>query len=196
MNQQINLYQPIFRRQKKVFSAVTMLQICALFVVVFTGIYVYGEMKLQPLRTQLANLDRDLRQQNAEMAKLEGRQTGESGSRLLENEVTRLTNELARHQRVQTMLSSRAMGNTRGLSGYFEAFARQHVQGLWLTKITVTDGGRNLGLNGKTLSSELVPVYINRLTGEQLLNGTAFNVMELSRETGPVRQLDFYVSTN
>ena len=39
MSQQINLYNPIFRKQKKVFSSTTMLQALALIVIVVTVFY-------------------------------------------------------------------------------------------------------------------------------------------------------------
>jgi len=93
-------------------------------------------------------------------------------------------------------LSSRSIGNADGMSGYLEAFARQHVQGMWLTKIAVANGGKRLDLNGKTLSSELVPAYMEKLAGESLLNGMSFNVMELTRPLEPSNQLEFYISTN
>jgi len=196
LNQQINLYQPIFRRQKKVFSAVAMLQICALFLVVFAGLYFYGQTKLQPLQEQLRKLNTDMAQLNAQMVRLETRQTSETGSKLLENEVARLTNELAKRREIQQLLSSRSLGNTAGLSDYLEAFARQHVQGLWLTRISVANGGKNLALQGKTLSSELVPAYLNKLADESVLNGMSINVMELVRPVEPANALEFRISTN
>ena len=53
MKQQVNLYQPIFRQQEKVFSAITMLQITAFFVVVLGAIYAYTTMQLQPFSDEL-----------------------------------------------------------------------------------------------------------------------------------------------
>ncbi len=196
MNQQINLYQPIFRRQKKVFSAVAMLQICALFLVVFAAIYLYGHTKLEPLREQYDRMGVDLVSLNTQIAKLENQQATESNSKLLENEIVRLTNELQKRQEIQGMLSTQTLGNTQGLSAYMTAFARQHVQGMWLTKITVANGGKNLGLQGKTQSSELLPVYLGKLAGEEVLNGISFNIMQLSRPDEPTNALEFNVSTN
>ena len=188
MNQQINLYQPVFRRQKKVFSALAMLQVCLFFLVVFVSIYVYGQMKLQPLQDQLSRLNRDLAVLKGQVANVENRQKA-AGSRLLENEIGRLGTELARRRQVQKLLSTQTYGNTGGFSGYLEAFARQHVQGVWLTRFSIDGGGEDLALEGKTLSTELVPVFIDRLAGEGLLDGMSFNVMEMIR---PEQQADHY----
>lgn len=196
MNQQINLYQPIFRRQKKIFSAVAMLQICVLFIVVFASIYLYGQAGIQPLDEQHTRLSADLGQLNAQLVRLDNRKADDANSKLIENEIARLTRELEKRKEIRELLSTRTLGNTQGLSAYMEALARQHVQGLWLTKITVTNGGKNLGLQGKTSSSELVPLYIGKLAGEQVLNGMSFNVMELSRPAEATNALEFNVSTN
>jgi uncharacterized small protein (DUF1192 family) len=195
VNQQINLYQPIFRRQKKVFSAIAMLQVCGIFLVVFASIYLYGQTKLQPLQEQSIQVRADIAKMNAQLSKMENSAAAVSPSKLVENEIARLSAELQKRQQIKDMLESQTLGNTAGLSSFMTAFARQHVQGMWLTKITVSNGGRNLGLQGKTLTSELLPQYLTRLAGEDVLNGMSFNVLNLSRPVDPANPLEFSVST-
>ena len=48
MNQQINLYQPMFRKQKIMFSAMTMLQVGVFFLIIFASLYVYQSLQLKP----------------------------------------------------------------------------------------------------------------------------------------------------
>ena len=67
MKQEINLFQPIFRRQKKVFSAVTMLQVVALFVVVLTAIYAANLYHLRPFDADLARTNQDIARLKAEL---------------------------------------------------------------------------------------------------------------------------------
>jgi len=195
VNQQINLYQPIFRRQKKVFSAIAMLQVCGIFMVVFASIYLYGQAKLQPLQEQSTQVRAEIAKMNAQLSKMENSATAESPSKLVENEIARLSAELQKRQQIKDMLEGQTLGNTAGLSSYMSAFARQHVQGMWLTKISISNGGRNLGLQGKTLTSELLPQYLTRLAGEDVLNGMSFNVLNLSRPVDPANPLEFSVST-
>jgi Tfp pilus assembly protein PilN len=196
VNQQINLYQPIFRRQKKVFSAVAMLQVALIFFVVFASIYLYGQSKLQPLREQSAQVRAELAKVNAQLSKMENSADKESPSKLMENEIARLTAELEKRRQIMDVLQNQTLGNTAGLSAYMTAFARQHVQGMWLTKVSVSNGGRNLGLQGKTLNSELVPQYLARLGGEDVLNGMSFNALQLSQPEDKTIPLEFTVSTN
>ncbi|MBM2830835.1 MAG: biosis protein MshI [Gammaproteobacteria bacterium] len=99
--------------------------------------------------------------------------------------------------RVQLILTNHEFGNATGFSSYLEAFARQHVDGTWLTRVSITGGGTVLGLEGKTLSSELVPIYIQQLAEEKTLSGSSFNVMELHRsKEEEAHQLVFKISTN
>ncbi len=197
MNQQINLYQPMFRKQKVVFSAMTMLQVGVFFLFVFAALYAYQVNQIKPYKKKLASMDAELIQLNAQVAALSGSKK-QNKSKLLEREITKLSKELKQRENILKILSSRSFGNSDGFSSYLEAFARGHVQGTWLTGVNIKQGGAALGLKGKTLSSELVPVYIQRLADEKSLDGSSFNVMELARvetEDGN-SELNFSISTN
>jgi hypothetical protein len=197
MNQQINLYQPMFRKQKVILSSMTILQVGVFFLVVFAGLYAYQGSKLKPYKSQLASIDKELVQLSSQVAALSGSQK-QSKSKLLENEIAKLTKELEQRERISKVLSSSSFGNSSGFSSYLEAFAKGHVQGTWLTSVNIKQGGASLGLKGKTLSSELVPVYLQNLAEEESLNGSSFNVMELARvdtEQGET-ELNFSISTN
>ena len=198
MNQQINLYQPMFRKQKIVFSAMTMLQVGIFFLLVFSSLYAYQKIQIKPYQQQLANIDKELVQLGNQVTTLESTQKSQSKSKLLENEIAKLSKELEQRERISNVLSSRSFGNSSGFSSYLEAFARGHVQGTWLTNVNIRQGGSSLGLKGKTLSSELVPVYIQKLAEEKSLQGSSFNVMELARielEEGS-SEINFLLSTN
>jgi Tfp pilus assembly protein PilN len=196
MNQQINLYQPMFRKQKVMFSAMTMLQVGIFFLVLFSSLYAYQSSKLQPYKKQLATIDKELIQLSTQVASLSTPR--KSKSKLIENEIKKLSKELKQRERIAKVLSSRSFGNSSGFSPYLEAFAKGHVQGTWLTSVNISQGGSSLGLKGKTLTSELVPAYIQNLAEEESLDGSSFNVMELARvETVEGdSELTFSISTN
>ena len=68
MTQQVNLYQPIFRKQRKVFSAVTIAQAAAVFIVGLLLIYGYGRWQLAALGADIDALEL---QRNAAMLHLQ-----------------------------------------------------------------------------------------------------------------------------
>jgi len=191
-------YQSMFRKQQVIFSAVTMLQVGIFFLLVFSSLYAYQNSKLKPYQKQLASIETDLTQLGNQVAAMESSQKSRSKSKLLENEIAKLSKQLEQRERISNVLSSRSFGNSSGFSSYLEAFARGHVQGTWLTHVNISQGGSSLGLKGKTLSSELVPVYLQKLAEEKSLHGSSFNVMEITRiETDEGdSEINFLISTN
>lgn len=201
MNQQINLYQPMFRRQEKVFSAAMMIQTISLFIGLLTVIYFYGQYQINPLEKQLSKTESGLVKLRSQVGKY--RQTGEvqGKSNLLEDQVSRLRQELNERRKVRDMLARQQIGTGPEFSKLMEALARQHIEGTWLTAFEISAGGEALSMNGRTLSSSLVPRYMQRLGEETVMAGIAFNNVEMQRsaqedrEAGG-REMIFYISTN
>ncbi len=197
MKQNINLYQPELREEKVVFSAASMLLFTGLFIVLFSAIYAYELFQIAPYEKQITSLDNELLLLQQQVTTLESGQA-KGKSKLLENEIKRITAEIAKRESILDTLTSRSFGNDSGFSDYLESFARGHVEGTWLTQVKIKAGGSLLGLTGKTLSSELVPVYIQNLSNETVLKGAAFNVLEIARVEGKEgdSEINFLISTN
>ena len=195
MMQQINLYQPMFRREKKPFSAKTMLMMTLFFIAVFAAIYSYSLHQLGTLEVTLSNLDKGTTELRTQLEKLTKQFPAKAKSKLLATEIARLNEELEKRQEVKTALGQHSIENKRVFSKLLESLARKHVQGTWLTKVSIQDGGEALGFEGKTYSSELVPVYIQQLSEETSFSGLAFNVLELQRSEIDPLNLDFLVKT-
>ncbi len=79
------------------------------------------------------------------------------------------------------MLKSGAIGNTEGYSEYMRAFARQSVNGLWLTAFDITGDGAQMSLSGAVLNPQLVPVYIQRLGKEKIMRGKTFATLQMQQ---------------
>ena len=99
-------------------------------------------------------------------------------------------------RQIVSKLRSGVFGRIGGLSVFLEGFARQHVEGTWLTQVRVRAGGRSIGLQGKALLPDLVPAYIDRLSKEPVLKGTSFSNMELRAVPGQLDVVGFSVRTS
>lgn len=194
--QQINLYRPELREQKIVFSAASMLLFTGLFVLLFASVSGYQLYQVQPYQQQIATLESELTQLQQQVTALEASQAKDK-SKLLENEIARVSQQIERQERITKTLASRSFGNDSGFSDYLESFARGHVEGTWLTTVTIKAGGTLLGLAGKTLSSELVPLYLQNLAAEEALRGASFNVLEIARveDKKGSSEINFLIST-
>ena len=180
MSQQINLFNPIFLKQKKYFSAYTMAQALGLILigVLFLSGYVgYQSYKSQKqgveTSSQLAMVQSQLVQVNAEFGP---RQKNKE----LETELLKTDEEVKSLQQVSDILKKGEFGNTKGYSEYLRAFSRQVISGLWLTGFSIYGAGNEIGVQGRVLQPALVPAYIARLKHEPVMQGKSFSTLEMS----------------
>ncbi|MDD5301268.1 MAG: fimbrial assembly protein [Gallionella sp.] len=188
MSQQINLLNPLLKRQRDYFSFQNMLQ--AIGFVIFGSMLFYGYAFYQSL--QLTKQFEDNAQRyNAEQARLT-RFTSEfspqQSTEELQAEASKLENELGEQKELIEALNSRAGGITTGFSEYMRAFSRQVVQGLWLTGFKISsDGmgdGADISLSGGVLNPELLPTYIQRLGKEKIMHGKTFSTLQIQVGAG------------
>ena len=193
--QQVNLYQPMFRQQKKIFSAVTMLQICGFFLLVLGAAYGYNVHSLSPFKTELARTTAEFDRIAQRIEAVRTTAPGQAEVKLMEQEIARLSRELEDGRRLKQALATGSFGNTAGFSGYFEALARGHVDGAWLTGIAIAQGGGQLSFTGKTIDPELVPLYLRRLAEAPVFRKRGFNVLELARSEKENQLVTFNIGT-
>ena len=195
MKQQINLYLPIFRKKRVALSTIAMLQVFALSLAVLGAWYGYALYQLQQFEAQQATTMNDLNDMRTRVTELEAEQRDQTPSKLLDSELRRVSDKLDERIQIIDVLSGGSFGNTDGFSKQFEALARQHVDGSWLTIINIGDGGVFVSLKGMTHAPELVPIYLQRLLTEDVFAKVSFNVMVLERSAEQTDQLTFEVAT-
>lgn len=192
MSQQINLYQPMFRKQKQIFSATTIVEIAGVFVLGLLIIYGFARYQFSALENQIAGLDAQRATAISQLQSLSAQQTAPR-SRLLASELGDA--ETVHRQKLSQIqaFETRRVGNTRGFSAHLSGLARQRVDGLWLTHVLIRDGG--IELAGATESGELVPRYLARLGREEAFSGTEFASLELHRGLTEAEPISFMVTT-
>ena len=181
MSQQINLFNPIFLKQKKVFTALPMAQ--ALGVVVAGALLLtwYAGQRVADLegsaaagKTLLADRERRLVEANKQFAPRQKSAT-------IETEVAQAEVELRSLQQVESVLRDGTLGNAAGYAEYFRAFSRQNVSGLWLTGVSIVGAGNDIGVQGRAMQPTLIPAYIARLKSEPVMHGKSFASLDISR---------------
>jgi hypothetical protein len=189
VSQQINLFNPIFLKQKKIFTAVHMLQTLGLVAAGGLLLAVYGAVKTSQLAQHAAHGKAAVAAAEARLAQVAKEFPPRQKSKELEADLQRMQGELKALHEVLAVLERGELGNTAGYSEYFRAFARQGVSGVWLTGVTLVGPGKEIALEGRALQAELVPGYIQRLTHEAVLQGKTFGSLEISRPGAPAAQL-------
>ena len=185
MYQQINLYQPIFRKQRQIFSAATMLQALAIVTVALLAIYGYGLLGVRGLEAEVVQLEGRERALNVQLARIDP-SFSQGRRHEVDGELKRLNATLLDQQRLIEVLREQPLGLTAGFSQYLTALGRQRTPELWLTDIVVNGGTAAIELAGRSLDPTLVPEYLQRLSREAALAGQRFDRFEITHddETG------------
>ena len=190
MSQQINLFNPIFLKQKKIFTAVHMAQTLGLVAAGALLLAAFGAVKTAQLEKHATAGMAAVNAAEARLAQVAKDFPPKQKNKDIETEIARLQGELKAMREVRSVLERGELGNTAGYSEYWRAFARQSVPGVWLTSVSVAGPGKEIGLEGRALQPELLPGYIQRLTREAVLQGKTFGSLEISRPGAvPITQL-------
>lgn len=171
MAQQINLFNPIFLKQKKHFSAVTMLQALALLIGGVLAFYGYTLRETQALTRVAEQTGQQLKAQSAQVVRLTQEFSPQGRSKMLTDEVARATVRLKQREDMLSVLRTGGLGNTDGFARYLSAFARQSMGGVWLTGFTIGGDEAELLVTGRVLHPDLVPAYIRALNREDVMRG-------------------------
>lgn len=181
MSQQINLFNPVFLTQKKYFSAMTMVQALGLIVLGAALFYAYALYQVAQLSNQADQMSKRYAAEQARLVSSSNEFSAQRSAETLDEELKRLEVQAAEQEKMLNLLKSGALGNTEGYSEYMRAFARQSVNGLWLTGFDITGDGAEMSLSGAALNPQLVPAYIQRLSKERIMHGKAFATLQMQQ---------------
>jgi len=194
-NQQINLFQPIFRKERKLLSFRVLTQGCAAVLAVLVIIYGWSVQQTQQMKADLIQLKKQQIQLSTQLTEVSARLAGMKTDTAPQLALASLEQELAARQKVVVALTRVKDSYTRGISNYLESFSRQAPGGVWLTGFTVQAGGEGLVIHGSSLKAALVPTFLQQLSSESALSGTEFGLLQIQREEPNARFVDFTVYT-
>lgn len=195
ISQQINLYQPLLRTQRKIFSLQTMVLISVILLAALTLIGAYARWQLHLLQEQQLALQTQEQQVAARMTELTNRLSADRNPDALAAEVAALEADLAARRTVLARIGQRDAGSNRGFSAQLAGLARQSLDGLWLTGVHLEQGGSRVGLEGNTVTPALLPRYIQKLDQEAAFDGVRFESMRIYRREDTGRYVGFRLAS-
>lgn len=177
MSQQINLFNPIFRQQKKYLSAVTMAQALGLILLGAVLLTLYAGYRSNSLAVEAAAASSQLQATQVQLAQATATFPPRKKSEVLEAQIRKVEEEMVSLQKAADLLRDGKFGSTAGHAEYMRAFARQIIEGVWLTGFSIA--GAEISLQGRAVRPELVPAYISRLKQEPVLQGKSFSALHM-----------------
>jgi hypothetical protein len=180
MSQNINLFNPAFRKQRQLVTMNALAGCLAVALLTLLGVQAYLQQDVAGLTEELRSSEALLKVQRGYTDKLQREAAMRKSSIQLETEIARLETELKQGRDAMEALRNNAIGTQEGFSEYLRAFARESTNGLWLTGLTIGGGG-DIEIRGRVLSAELVSGYIQRLNREKVLAGRSFARLQMAQ---------------
>jgi hypothetical protein len=203
MTQNINLLSSGLSKPQVGLSLATLVSCLGLALVALFAAQFILQYQVSSLTAQLRSMQDSIKDQRGQAEKLTGLAAARKPDPQLEAEIAKLDSELRQAHEAMSALKGGTFGNQEGFAEYMRAFARQSVDGLWLTGFDITGGGE-LEMRGRVLRPDLVPNYLQRLSREEVLAGRSFARFEMNRPVepagekkaaAPARFLEFHLAT-
>ena len=182
ITQQVNLYQSQFQPEKERFTLAHCLIALLLVGVTFAGFSWLKIDQLKQIEQQISQQEKQHQNMLAQLSKLAAASNNNQKTAVKEIDIIGKEEELIARRELLSTLTGGKHGSTEGFSDYLLALSRQHVNGAWITGLSVQQGGTKLAIAGSSLKPELAPVYLQNLSNEKVFSGKTFGVMELSRQ--------------
>lgn len=181
MRQQINLHQPIFRRERKTFSATMVVTTLAVVAGALTAYSIHMARTVDRLQEEVTALVEQQAKQQEQLQKVGELQSRQARRADAEARVKTLTTTLSERTKALQVLQSGAAGQTSGFAARMEALARRHVNGLWIEALAMSGTQSTMSISGGSVDADIVPAYLRSLSSEAVLSGTRFDDFVIER---------------
>lgn len=188
MSQQINLLNPALIKQKNYLNTNNMAIMLGLLLVLMFAYYSYAQKQLSLLILHRSQVAEQLSAVQAQLKQTALLHTPHALNKTLLDQITQLEQKEAMQQQVLQTVNQSSATPDKGYAALMRAFARQSLDGLWLTGFSIDSYTQQLNISGRTLQADLVPEYITRLGNEPALKGKLFAAlnMRLPKVEAPV----------
>lgn len=179
MSQQINLLNPALIKQKNFLNTNNMAIMLGLLLVLMLAYYSYAQKQLSLLILHRSQVSEQLSVVQAQLKQTALLHTPHALNKALLDQITQLEQKEAMQQQVLQTVKQSSATPDKGYAALMRAFARQSLEGLWLTGFSTDSQTEQLNISGRTLQAELVPEYITRLGNEPALKGKLFAALNM-----------------
>ncbi|OIR00973.1 hypothetical protein GALL_169370 [mine drainage metagenome] len=180
MSQQINLLNPALIKQKDLLNpnniAIT-LGLLTLLMLVYYGV---SQKQLSALTVQRSQVASELSARQAELKQATILHTPRALNKALLDQIALLEQKEEMQQQVLQTINLSSTTPDKGYAALMRAFAKQSLNGLWLTSFSIDSYTDKLNISGRSLQADFVPEYIARLGNEPALQGKSFSALTMS----------------
>lgn len=164
LNQSVNLYLPELRPRIDWLSAQRFMLAVLLSLGVVVALTANDLLERSERQQTLASLEALIAQETAIAESMESALIDSATDQNLVQEVAARQQSVATLNATLETLRAVNQGNLLGFATYLKNLSRASSEGLWLTRIVISNGGSNALLEGYAQESALVPAFIEKLS--------------------------------
>jgi hypothetical protein len=180
MSQQINLLNPALIKQKDFFNSNNIAMTLGLLSTLMLGYYGYAQKELSLLAKQRSQTAETLLATQEQLKQATLLHMPRAPDKHLLDQITQLEQKETMQQQILQTVNQSTATPEKGYAALMRAFARQSLDGLWLTGFSVDSSTEKLNISGRTLQADLVPEYISQLGKEPALKGKLFSALNMN----------------
>lgn len=195
MRQQVNLFQPIFRQERKILSFDVVLQFCLIMVAAMGLVYGYGQWHTMSTQEQLARLQTMHTNRLALLAEIDKKISSGGKVAIEKEQIALLEQELKAKKYLLNTMYKADKAYASGFSHYLEIFSKHMLKGMWLTGFSFLGGGTGMEIRGGAMKPGLILEFLDNLSKESILAGMDFNLFQVLREDPDQAWVEFTLNT-
>lgn len=177
MSQQINLLLPELRPKRDWLAFPVVAGAAAAGVVLIALLAVWGNFRLQGLTAAQAQAQQEMAGLQQQLQTLGQTLASRQPNAALQADIDRLNEAVREREQALRVAESGQVGGGAGHAELMRGFARQTMEGVWLTGFTVV--GQDVEIRGRLADPALLPKYIKRLNGDTALQGRRFAALDM-----------------
>ena len=180
MSQQINLLNPSLIKQKNFLNPNTIVITLGILLVLMTTYFSYAEKQLLEATAQRNKVAEQLITTQELLKQTTLLHTPHEMNKALSAQIAQLEEKETMQNQILKVVKQSSATPENGYAALMRAFAKQSLDGLWLTSVSIDSQTQQLNISGRTLQADLVPEYISRLGNEPALKGKLFSALNMN----------------
>lgn len=178
MSQQINLILPELRPRHDWLAFPSVMVMAAIGVAIMATAATWGYFRVQTLTATQAQLDGEAKALQQQVQSLSQQIASRKGNQALQDEINHLKDMLQQRDAILSVVEAGKLSPGSGYAEVMRGFARQTMDGLWLTEFSFS--GSDARIRGRLTDPSLLPQYIRRLNGESVFQGRRFAALHMT----------------
>ncbi len=174
MSQQINLLNTALIKKKNVLTTANIAVAFSFLMVVLVTFTLIEVNELKGTKQKLVKTTKELSEVQGLLAQLRGDTSELKEKERVLKQITFLENKEAMQEAILDAAKHDQSHQGESYAALLKAFARQSMDGLWITALNIDQDAKHLSISGRTTNPDLVPTYLNRLRNESVLHGKSF----------------------